>query len=225
VVVQSDNVTVADLCHALRATGAEVIEVPTYSCLPPDYSNLLRRLAEQAVLRQIDALVFIGAESVQHTLDQATADRRLDDLLNSLATDVPAVCLGPISAQPLSARGVHVRIPGRPYLEDLVNLVDGLMPHHSVRVDNEKYQLEIRGQAVLLDGLLIPTQPGPTAVLRALARRPGHVLSLADIRHATPQWTATDDHAIEMAISRLRRALGRPELIQTVMKRGYRLLI
>jgi uroporphyrinogen-III synthase len=32
-----------------------------------------------------------------------------------------------------------------------------------------------------------------------------------------------DDHAIEMAVSRLRRSLHDNNLIQTVMKRGYRL--
>jgi uroporphyrinogen-III synthase len=32
-----------------------------------------------------------------------------------------------------------------------------------------------------------------------------------------------DDHAIEMAVSRLRRTLHDSDLIQTVMKRGYRL--
>jgi uroporphyrinogen-III synthase len=32
-----------------------------------------------------------------------------------------------------------------------------------------------------------------------------------------------DDHAVEVAIGRLRTALGDPRIIQTVVKRGYRL--
>jgi uroporphyrinogen-III synthase len=32
-----------------------------------------------------------------------------------------------------------------------------------------------------------------------------------------------DEHAVEMAVARLRAALGRPSFIQTVVKRGYRL--
>jgi len=34
---------------------------------------------------------------------------------------------------------------------------------------------------------------------------------------------APDDHALELAMSRLRQALGVPGLINTVVKRGYRL--
>jgi uroporphyrinogen-III synthase len=83
--------------------------------------------------------------------------------------------------------------------------------------------MEVRGQAVVLDDELIPVPPGPIAVLRALARNPGRVLSCAEIRRATPSWAAVDDHAIEMAVSRLRRTLHDGELIQTVMRRGYRL--
>ena len=224
VVVQSDNLAVTELCHALRDTGAEVLEVPTFRCLPPDYTNLLRRLGDQVLNRQVDALVLIGAESVLNMLDQATADRRLDDVLNAVTSEVPALCLGPVSARLLAARGVPVRVPARPYLGDLVHLAGTVVPEYAVRVDNERYQLEVRGQTVVLDGRLIPAQPGPVAVLRALARQPGRVVSLADIRRGTPLWSGTEDHAIEMAVSRLRRSLGRPELIQTVMKRGYRLL-
>jgi uroporphyrinogen-III synthase len=223
-VVQSDTLAVADLCQALRATGAEVIEAPTFRCEPPDYSNLLRRLADQVLNRLVDALVVIGPECATNALDQAAADRRLDALLNALASEVPALSPGPVSAWPLVARGVPVRVPARPYLDDLVRLLTAVVPAHSVRVDGERYRLEVRGQAVVLDGELIPVQPGPIAVLRVLARQPGRIHSVADIRQASPQWAGTDDHAIEMAVSRLRRALRRPDLVQTVMKRGYRLL-
>jgi DNA-binding winged helix-turn-helix (wHTH) protein len=38
-----------------------------------------------------------------------------------------------------------------------------------------------------------------------------------------------DDHAVEMAVSRLRSSIGRDlggaELVRTVMKRGYRLAV
>jgi uroporphyrinogen-III synthase len=83
--------------------------------------------------------------------------------------------------------------------------------------------MEVRGQAVILNDELISVPPGPITVLRALARNPGRVLSCADIRRAAPNWADVDDHAIEMAVSRLRRTLNDGDLIQTVMKRGYRL--
>ncbi len=58
---------------------------------------------------------------------------------------------------------------------------------------------------------------------RVDVRETGRVLSCAEIRRATPSWAAVDDHAIEMAVSRLRRTLHDGQLIQTVMRRGYRL--
>ena len=48
-------------------------------------------------------------------------------------------------------------------------------------------------------------------------------MSAAEIRAATPSWTDVDDHAVEMAVSRLRRLLGDPQIVQTIIKRGYRL--
>ncbi|HEY9411813.1 MAG TPA: winged helix-turn-helix domain-containing protein, partial [Jiangellaceae bacterium] len=54
-----------------------------------------------------------------------------------------------------------------------------------------------------------------------LARRPGVVVPRADLLAVLPG-NSTDEHAVEMAVTRLRSALGQ-RVIQTVVKRGYRL--
>jgi uroporphyrinogen-III synthase len=74
------------------------------------------------------------------------------------------------------------------------------------------------------------------AILRALARRPGHVVSRAELCGVLPSrlmvggvpWgrdgrPQADEHAVEMAVARLRRGLGRSGIVETVVKRGYRL--
>jgi uroporphyrinogen-III synthase len=61
------------------------------------------------------------------------------------------------------------------------------------------------------------------AVLRALAASPGRVLSRSALLHALPR--GADEHAVEMAVARLRAALGGPTYVQTVVKRGYRLRV
>ena len=223
VVVQSDAPSVAEMCHALRATGAHVLEVTTHQCVPPAHADLLRRLGDQITGGQVDAVAFTNAASVEHLLAQAVTDHRVDELLNALSDEVPPMCLGQLCAAPLLARGVPARIPVRPFLEEFVELAAATVPERAVRVFAGGLSLEVRGQAVVLDGELIPVQPGPIAVLRALARHPGRVLSCAEIRRATPGWSTVDDHAIEMAVSRLRRSLNGGDLIQTVVKRGYRL--
>lgn len=62
------------------------------------------------------------------------------------------------------------------------------------------------------------------ALLHTLARRPGWVVARADLLRALPG-SGTDEHAVETAMARLRTALGVPRLIQTVVKRGYRLAL
>jgi uroporphyrinogen-III synthase len=59
------------------------------------------------------------------------------------------------------------------------------------------------------------------AVLRALAAAPGRVLSRAALLPALPR--GADEHAVEMAVARLRAGLGAGGIVQTVVKRGYRL--
>lgn len=77
---------------------------------------------------------------------------------------------------------------------------------------------------MLVDGGLRPVPPAGMSLLRALARRPGWVVSRAELLRALPG-AGRDEHAVETAMARLRTALGAPKLIQTVVKRGYRLAL
>jgi uroporphyrinogen-III synthase len=60
------------------------------------------------------------------------------------------------------------------------------------------------------------------ALLRELISRPGQVISRADLLKIAPG-DSDDEHAVEVAVGRLRTALGDPRIVQTVVKRGYRL--
>jgi DNA-binding response OmpR family regulator len=81
-----------------------------------------------------------------------------------------------------------------------------------------------KARAVLVDGELRVLPPNGMTLLRALARRPGRVVSRAELLAALPG-KGNDEHAVETAVARLRAALGRPKLVQTVVKRGYRLAV
>jgi uroporphyrinogen-III synthase len=65
------------------------------------------------------------------------------------------------------------------------------------------------------------------AVLRALTATPGRVLSrpvlIGVLQRHSGRDGSVDAHAVETAIGRLRSALGDSSLVQTVVKRGYRL--
>ena len=63
--------------------------------------------------------------------------------------------------------------------------------------------------------------PTSVAVLRLLADAGGAVVSKAKLQEVLPE--AGDDHALEVAVGRLRQALDHRGLVATVIKRGYRL--
>ncbi|MDT5028018.1 MAG: uroporphyrinogen-III synthase, partial [Micromonosporaceae bacterium] len=230
VVAQLDAEPLREMCQALRTAGAHVVEISTFRSDPPNHVDVLRRMADQVAKRQIDAVALTSQSATRYLLEQAAADGTTDDLLNAFVSDVAAACLGPLAAKPLLDRGVQPLIALGAYAADLTALLAQNLPQRALRLTFGRFQVEVRGQALIIGERLIPIQPGPIAVLRALAHHPGRVLSAAEIRGLVPGWAGVDDHAIEMAVSRLRRSLDGTELdgtglVQTVVKRGYRLAV
>lgn len=228
VVAQIESELHREYCEALRRNGATVVEVVTNRFLPPLRIDILRRLCGVIIRRQVDAVALTGATATENLLRQAEADGVLGEVLNALTADIVPACLGHLAAEPLRAFGLSAYVANSPALPDLVKVLANQLPGRSLQLDVQGHRVEIRSQAMVIGHQVIPVQPGPISVLRALARRPGRVLSPAEIRAAAPSWADVDDHAVEMAVSRLRRAfdhtpLDGVDLIQTVMKRGYRL--
>jgi uroporphyrinogen-III synthase len=222
------------LTSALRRAGAEVVEIPVYRWARTDDPTPLRRLVGQAVAGTVDAITFTSAPTVAATLAVAAEDNLEDLLLDALRTYVVAACVGPVSAAPLAERGVPTISPERARLNAFVHeLAVELPARRASRVAVSGHALELRGHAVVLDGQLKPIAPAPMAILRALARRPGHVVSRGELCGVLPSRALpgggtygrpqADEHAVEMAVARLRRGLGRVGLVETVVKRGYRL--
>ncbi|HEU4425740.1 MAG TPA: uroporphyrinogen-III synthase [Pilimelia sp.] len=225
VVVQLDSPSLQDLCRSVRERGADVVAVPTYRTLPPNYSDPLRRLVDQIVRRQVDAVALTDPVTTENLLRQADREERGADLLNALCEEVMVVCLGPLTAAALQASGLRPLVGREGYVEDIAATLLARLPTSAVRLALGRHQIEVRGQAVVVDERLIPVQSVPIAVLRTLARNPGRVMSCAEIRRGMPTGAGIDDHAVEMAVSRLRRSLNGTDVIQTVMRRGYRLAV
>ncbi|MEW2509308.1 uroporphyrinogen-III synthase [Streptomyces sp. NPDC046870] len=224
VAVQLHGEPLPGFVESLRAAGADVVPVPVYRWMPPEDLSPLDRLLDAAVTRGVDALTFTSAPAAASLLSRAEDRGLLDDLLSALAHDVLPACVGPVTAIPLQARGVDTVQPERFRLGPLVQLLCQELPARARSLPVAGHRVEIRGHAVLVDGDLKPVPPAGMSLLRALARRPGWVVPRADLLRALPG-AGRDEHAVETAMARLRTALGAPKLIQTVVKRGYRLAL
>ncbi|MEV0587794.1 uroporphyrinogen-III synthase [Nonomuraea sp. NPDC050310] len=226
IAVQLHGEPLTEFVAALRGAGAEVIEVPVYRWLPYRDPSPLRRLITQTVAGTVDAVAFTSAPAVHAMLAAARAAGQEEHLLAAFADGVVAACVGPVTAQPLLARGVPVVQPERARLGALARTLARHLPEHGVtRLVAGGHALEIRGHAVVVDGDLRPLPPAPMSVLKRLADKPGHVVHRGDLRAVLPGSQSRDsaEHAVEMAVTRLRRALGARDVIETVVKRGYRL--
>ncbi|WP_247695273.1 uroporphyrinogen-III synthase [Streptomyces sp. B93] len=224
IAVQLHGEPLPGFVESLRAGGAEVVGVPVYRWMPPEDLSPVDRLLDACVSRGLDALTFTSAPAAASLLNRAEERRLLPELLAALNHEVLPACVGPVTALPLQARGVDTVQPERFRLGPLVQLLCQELPARSRALPIAGHKVEIRGHAVLVDGALKPVPPAGMALLRALSRRPGWVVARADLLRALPG-AGRDEHAVETAMARLRTALGAPKLIQTVVKRGYRLAL
>lgn len=206
---------------ALRVAGAIVVPVPVYRWTGPTDEGPVERLLDAALSRQVDALTFTSAPAVISVLRIAERTDRLDPLVGVLRDRVLAACVGDITASPLVKLGVPVVRPQRARIGALVRELAVALPARATRLRIGSRTVELRGQAAVVDGEFRPVPPAPMAVLRALADQPGRVVSRPALLAALPG--AGEEHAVETAVARLRSALGEPRLVQTVVKRGYRL--
>ncbi|MEV6396427.1 uroporphyrinogen-III synthase [Streptomyces sp. NPDC051907] len=210
--------------ETLEAGGADVVVVPVYRWMPPEDLAPLDRLVDAAVARAVDAITFTSAPAAASLLSRAEERGLLTELIAAMGHDVLPACVGPVTALPLQARGLSTVQPERFRLGPLVQLLGQELPARARTLMVGGRRVEIRGHAVLVDDELRPVPPAGMALLRALARRPGWVVSRADLLRTLPG-AGRDEHAVETAMARLRTALGAPKLIQTVVKRGYRLAL
>jgi uroporphyrinogen-III synthase len=209
----------------LRNAGAEVVPIRVYRWNPPPRNGDFDQLVAGIAAKKFDAVSFTSAPAVASTLMRASEMGIENQVLTALRTGVHAMCVGPVTARPLVRLGVPTSAPERMRLGALARHITDELPllqARTVRVAG--HLLEIRGTCVLVDGVVKTLSPAGMATIRALAHRPGAVVSRCDLLRALPG-SGTDTHAVETAVLRLRTALGDKNIVATVVKRGYRLAV
>ena len=97
-----------------------------------------------------------------------------------------------------------------------------------VRVSFGEFELDEANALLLRDGHAIALAPTPFAVLCALVRRPGSLLTKHALLDEVWGHRFVSDSVLKTAVSDLRHALAddarRPRYIETVARRGYRFI-
>ncbi|WP_158862128.1 uroporphyrinogen-III synthase [Leifsonia sp. AG29] len=207
----------------LRAAGHRVLTVAPYSwTVADDTDERATRLVEAIAARQLDCVTFTSAPAVDGLFTAALARGRYDEVIDALSHDVVAATVGPVTSAPLIATGIVPLQPDRYRMGALIRLVcEHLEARLTRRVTTRHGEIELRGSLAVVAGTPVRLTPASVSLFRALLSANGAVVSRRQLSVALGE--ECDEHAMEVSLSRLRQSLGRPGLVATVVKRGYRL--
>ena len=226
IVVQEHGQSLSMAAHALRRQGADVVTVTVYRVRGAEDPEPVFGLVEEIAARSVHAVTFTAAPAVAALMQAAGSTGHRDDVVAAFQADVVAACVGPVTAAAFEMWGVPTVHPERQRLAAMVKQLEVELPSRArgTALEVAGHSLLVHGDRVLLDGVEVRLTPAPYAVLSALLVNPGIVVSRRELLAALPSGTAGSEHAVEMAVARLRSALG-TRCVQTVVKRGYRLAV
>ncbi|WP_221584169.1 uroporphyrinogen-III synthase [Microbacterium sp. G2-8] len=212
------------LDEMFRAHGADVVSITVYRWGPPADPDIVRQSVLATAAGETDAVLFTSAPGTSEWLAEAERAGALDDIRRLAERGrVVMAAVGPITVQPLDDRDIPAIVAERGRLGSLVR---GVVTHFgggsAPGLDTVRGRLEMRSAGAVLDGVFRPLSRTSTAVLSDLFDAGGAVIARRELQVALPR-SNRSTHAVEMAIARLRESLGFPDLIKTVVKRGYRL--
>lgn len=226
ILVQHHGAGADGLDELLTDAGAEVLSITVYRWGPPPDSDVVRRSALQAAGGEADAVLFTSAPGAASWIAFAEESGALESVRRRAESGrLLLACVGPITAAPLHTANLRTTIADRGRLGSLARTViahfgGGKAPS----LPTDAGLVEVRSGGVLVDGAFIPLSRSAAALIEALASAGGRVLSRAELGGVLPG-AERNGHAVEVAVARLREALGGNELVHTVVKRGYRLAV
>lgn len=205
----------------LTGGGAEVVNLEVYRWGPPPDPGAVEESVRQLLAGQFDAVVFTSAPGASAWLRELV---RLDAsaTVRSLVEDgrLLVAAVGPVTAEPLQVAGMRPVVPDRARMGALVRRVIMDLGDEAHGVRTSAGLLRLWAAAATLDHVVLPVSRSGLAVLRRLAGTPGHVVSREALLAVLPG-DSDDPHTAEVAVARLRDAVGAKGLVRTVIKRGY----
>lgn len=224
VAVQHHGSGADGLDELFQRAGADVVSLTVYRWGPPPDAAAVARSVLAASQGEVDAVLFTSAPGAAEWLAAAGEHEALDALVARVREGrLLMAAVGPITAAPLQQAGLEPLVAERGRLGSLVRAV---VTHFggggAASLPTVAGRIELRSTGVVLDGRHIPLSRSGTDIVAALFDAGGAVVSRGRLQAALPR-SGDNTHAVEMAVARLREALGVPDLVKTVVKRGYRL--
>ncbi|RAX49365.1 uroporphyrinogen-III synthase [Arthrobacter sp. AQ5-05] len=223
VVLQHHGHPDTEATAALLAAGAtEVVGISPYRWVAPEEPGKLEVLLRALCSGSLDVLTFTSAPAVHALLDAARLHDCGDEVLAALQSTVCTVAVGPVTAAPLREVGIEPLVPERHRMGAMIRtLVEHLGTNGSIQCATALGNLSLRGATVHLEGAVRELGESQLRIFKSLVSAGGNVVARPALAALLP--AGSSDHALDMAVSRLRRALPDARLISTVLKRGYRL--
>jgi uroporphyrinogen-III synthase len=208
----------------LTAAGAQTVGLVVYRWGPPPDPEALEASIHDAANGAFDAVAFTSAPGAAAWITAMREAGAAEDVQRLVKNgDLTLAAVGPVTAEPLRVAGFDPLVPERARLGALVRLIVMQLGDDSTSVSTLAGELRVRATAATLDHRILPLSPGALAILRELAREPGRVRSREQLLTVMPGESG-GPHAAEVAVARLRDAVGR-DVIRTVVKRGYALAL
>ncbi|HEU5222827.1 MAG TPA: uroporphyrinogen-III synthase [Candidatus Lumbricidophila sp.] len=222
VAVQLHSYTDPSQLARLEAAGARVLTVAPYQWVANEDSAKVARLIDTICSGGLDAVTFTSAPAVEALFAAADEHGRLGDLQAAFRESVVAAAVGPVTAGPMIEAGILPIVPDRFRMGALIRMLcEHLETDGCLRLETEYGPLSLRGRLVTLGEASAQLSPVALALFRTLMRAGGGAVSRDELAESAPE--RLDDHAVDVAISRLRQALPDGRVVATIIKRGYRI--
>jgi uroporphyrinogen-III synthase len=212
----------------LRRAGGEVVALPVYRWTLPDDPSPALRLAEAVVAGRVQAVTFTAGPAVRNWLMLAH-DAGMAAELRAALTDGRVVVgsVGPVCTEVAAAEGLlspHLVQPDAFRLGPLIRAVTDRLTQRRLTVQLGVAAMTISGNAVFVGGECLSLSDTEARLLATLAGRPNAVFTKEQLLRTVWGGAASDAHAVEVGIARLRKRLGaHGEAVRSVHRRGYTL--
>ena len=220
-----------DLAAALERRGAAVHRVSALGLVagrpdPTADAEVIRRSAEHAASGEADAVLFTSVPAAVAWTAAAEDAGAVDGIRARAASGrLLLAALGHDTASVVEDAGLRASIADREIPGSLERtVIEHFGGGRAPSTPTDAGRVEVRSGGALIDGEFIALSRSSAALLEALTAAGGRVLSRTDLGRMLPGGDR-NAHAVEVAVARLREALGTADFVHTVVKRGYRLAV